>query len=106
MTGINKPLSSEAEQILGEVDQKNRTEAEDWLTPFARRSNEALAKRAAKKQLEKPPNEQALVEALARKDRTEYDKMRGELADTLGFASARWMTKSKPSARSLRPQAP
>jgi putative DNA primase/helicase len=85
MTGINKPLSSEAEQILGEVDQKNRTEAEDWLTPFARRSNEALAKRAAKKQLEKPPNEQALVEALARKDRTEYDKMRGELADTLGI---------------------
>jgi hypothetical protein len=32
-----------------------------------------------------PPNEKALVEALARKDHTEYDRMRSEVAETLGI---------------------
>jgi uncharacterized protein DUF3631 len=59
--------------------------ADDWLAAFAKKSNDALAKRAAEKQTAPPPNEKALVEALARKDHTEYDRMRSELAETLGI---------------------
>jgi hypothetical protein len=77
-------LPAEAEKILGEIEDKNRATAEDWLTAFAKRSNEALAKKAAKNG-KAPPDERALVEVLARKDHTEYDRMRSELADTLGI---------------------
>src|SRR5262245_33285991 len=59
--------------------------ADDWLAAFAKKSNEALARRAAEKQTAAPPNEKALVEALARKDHTEYDRMRSEVAETLGI---------------------
>src|SRR5262249_32066294 len=59
--------------------------ADGWLAAFAKKSNDALAKRAAEKQTAAPPNEKALVEALARKDRTEYDRMRSEVAETLGI---------------------
>jgi hypothetical protein len=59
--------------------------ADDWLAAFAKKSQEALAKRAAEKQVEPRPDEKALIEALARKDHTEYDRMRGELAKTLGI---------------------
>jgi putative DNA primase/helicase len=60
--------------------------ADDWLTAFSRKSQEALAKRdAEKKILPKPPDEKALVEALARKDHSEYDRMRVEVAETLGI---------------------
>src|SRR5262245_46230983 len=60
-------------------------QADDWLAAFAKQSKEALAKRAAEKQTTAPPNEKALVEALARKDHTEYDRMRVEVAETLGI---------------------
>jgi putative DNA primase/helicase len=59
-------------------------QADDWLADFAKKSNEALAKRAAENQTT-TPNEKALVEALARKDHTEYDHMRVGLAETLGI---------------------
>jgi putative DNA primase/helicase len=62
-------------------DQK----AADWLADFSKKSQEALAKRAAEKQLAPPPDEKALVEALARMDHSEYDRMRGELAEALGI---------------------
>src|SRR5262249_34475571 len=78
-------LPAETEEILGDVENKQKAAAEDWLAAFSKKSNEALAKKAAKKQVEKPPVEQALVEALARKDHTEYDRVRSELADTLGI---------------------
>jgi putative DNA primase/helicase len=60
-------------------------EADDWLAAFAKKSDEALAKRAAEQKTTPPPNEKALVEALARKDHTEYDRMRVEVAETLGI---------------------
>ena len=78
-------LSPEAEEILGDVENKQKAATEDWLAAFSKKSNGALAKKAAKKQVEKPPDEQALVEALARKGHTEYDRMRSDLADTLGI---------------------
>ena len=58
--------------------------ADDWLATFAKKSQEALAKRAAENQGAPQPNEVALVEALARKDHTEYDRLRGDVAETLG----------------------
>ena len=58
--------------------------ADDWLATFAKKSQEALAKRAAENQGAPQPNEEALVEALARKDHTEYDRLRGDVAETLG----------------------
>jgi putative DNA primase/helicase len=63
----------------------DRQAADDWLAAFAKESQEALAKRAAEKKIAPPPDEKALVEALARKDHTEYDRVRGELAETLGM---------------------
>jgi hypothetical protein len=63
----------------------DRQAADDWLSAFAKRSQDAIAKRAAEKKIAPPPDEKALVEALARKDHTEYDRVRGELAETLGM---------------------
>jgi hypothetical protein len=59
--------------------------ADDWLAAFAKKSQEALAKQAAEKKLAPPPDEKALVEALARKDHAEYDRLRGDVAETLGI---------------------
>jgi putative DNA primase/helicase len=59
--------------------------AADWLTDFAKKPDEALAKRAAERQLAPPPDQNVLIEELARRDRTEYDRMRVELAKTLGI---------------------
>jgi putative DNA primase/helicase len=67
------------------IEGQQKKEAEDWLAAFSKRSEEALAKRAAEKQVAKPPDEKALIEALSRKDHTEYDRMRSEVADTLGM---------------------
>src|SRR5262249_8584192 len=78
-------LPPETEGVLRDVENKQRAAAEDWLAAFAKKSNEALAKRAAEKKVEKAPDEAALVEALARKGHSEYDRVRGELADTLSI---------------------
>src|SRR5262245_4091578 len=70
------------------IDDKGSSEqksANDWLEDFAKKSQEALAKRTAEKQLVPAPDEKALVEALARKDHTEYDRLRGEVAETIGI---------------------
>src|SRR5262249_18864862 len=67
------------------ADERNQQVAEDWLTMLSQRSEEALAARAAEKKVEKPVNEKALIEALARKGHTEYDKLRAGVADTLGI---------------------
>jgi hypothetical protein len=74
--------------IKGNVADKVSSEqkaADEWLAAFTKKSNEALAKRAAEKQTAPLPNEKALVEALASKNHTEYDRMRSELAETLGI---------------------
>jgi putative DNA primase/helicase len=59
--------------------------AEDWLSGFAKMSQEALAKRDAEKQDAPRPDDKVLIEALARQDHTEYDRMRADLAETLGI---------------------
>jgi putative DNA primase/helicase len=59
--------------------------ANDWLAAFSKKSEEVLAKRAAEKQTVPPPDESALVAALAHKDCTEYDRLRGGVAETLGI---------------------
>jgi putative DNA primase/helicase len=58
--------------------------ADDWLVAFSKKSEEALAKRAAEKQTAPRPDEAALVSVLARKGHIEYDRMRSEVAETLG----------------------
>jgi putative DNA primase/helicase len=64
-------------------DQKK---ADDWLAVFAEKSNEALAKRAAEKANgAERPDDKVLIEALARKDHAQYDRMRADLAETLGI---------------------
>src|SRR5215475_10612512 len=88
-SGRNKNMTSElppeAAKILHDVDKRQVDKADDWLAAFSKKSNEALAKKAAEKQVEKPPDERSLVEALARKDHTEYDRMRSDVAETLGI---------------------
>jgi putative DNA primase/helicase len=59
--------------------------AGDWLTTFSEESNKALAKRAAEKQQQPPPDEGAVIEVLARKSHTEYDKVRSKVAESLGI---------------------
>ena len=66
------------------ADNQEQKTAVDWLEDFARKSQEALAKQAAEKKIVPPPDEKALVAALARKDHTEYDRVRAGLAETLG----------------------
>ena len=78
-------MPPETEGILGDIESTQKAAAEDWLSAFSKKSNEALAKKAAEKRLKKPPSEQALVAALASRDHTTYDRMRSEIADTLGI---------------------
>ena len=59
--------------------------ADDWLTAFARKSKDALAERAAAKTASPLPDEKELIAALARKDHTDYDRVRAEVAETLGM---------------------
>jgi Protein of unknown function (DUF3631) len=66
------------------ASSEDQKKADDWLTAFAKQSQQALAKRAAEKKITPPPDEKTLVEALARKDHTEYDRLRGDVAETLG----------------------
>src|SRR5262249_52570755 len=73
-----------AAKILDAAQQREEKTAEDWLANFQKRSEEGLAKRAAEKNITPPPNEKALIEALAAKDHTEYDRMRPEGVATRG----------------------
>jgi putative DNA primase/helicase len=59
--------------------------ADDWIAAFAKKSQEELAKKAAEKQVAPAPDEKALIAALARKNHTEYDQVRAEVAETLGM---------------------
>jgi hypothetical protein len=74
--------------------------ADDWLAAFAKKSQEALAKQAAEKQAEPRPDDKTLIEALARKDHTEYDRLRADVAETLGSGSARSTTGLRRCERS------
>jgi putative DNA primase/helicase len=69
-------------KALAELTPAEKT-ADDWLTKFAAKSNEALAKKAAERQVAPAPNEKAIIEALARKTDVEYDRLRSEVAETL-----------------------
>jgi putative DNA primase/helicase len=64
---------------------EEQKKADDWLVAFNKKSEEALAKRAAEKRVAPRPDDKALIEALARKDHTDYDRMRVDLAETLGI---------------------
>jgi hypothetical protein len=59
--------------------------ADDWLAAFAKKSQEALARRDAEQKAAPRPDDKVLIERLARKDHTEYDRMRADLAETLGI---------------------
>jgi putative DNA primase/helicase len=91
MTYLNKKFAeacakadaASADNAPSEQEKKVK-EANDWLADFAKKSQEALAERAAAKKVTPAPDERVLVEALARKDHTEYDKVRSEVAETLG----------------------
>src|SRR4029077_1874908 len=72
----------DGEPTSADNPSSDNKKAEDWLAVFAEKSNEALTKRAAEKQLAPRPDEKALVEALARKDHTEYDRLRAGVAET------------------------
>jgi hypothetical protein len=85
-------LPPEAEQILKEAERRAKAEkkdepppkltseeqkaTDDWLAAFAKKSQEAHVARAA---------EEKVVEALAAKDHTEYDRVRSNVAKTLGI---------------------
>ena len=71
-------LPPEAEDILKQNEQRQAKAADDWLAAFSKKSEEALAKRAAEKSTAPTPNEGALIEALARKSDTDYDKVRSD----------------------------
>src|SRR5215471_4842691 len=73
-------LMADREEFCDQAKQ-----ADDWLAAFSKKSQEALAQRAAEKSAAPLPDESALVEALARKSDTEYDKVRTEIAGTLGI---------------------
>jgi hypothetical protein len=60
--------------------------ADDWLAAFAKKSQEALAKQAAEKANGAArPDDKAVIAALARRDHTEYDRLRADVAETLGI---------------------
>ena len=59
--------------------------ADDWLAAFAKKSQEALARRDAEQKAGPRPDDKVLIERLARKDHTEYDRMRADLAETFGI---------------------
>jgi putative DNA primase/helicase len=69
----------------GDNTDSEQKAADTWLTAFSKKSEEALAKRDAEKKAEPRPDDKVLIERLARKDHTEYDRMRAGLAETLGI---------------------
>jgi hypothetical protein len=97
----NAELPPEAERILEEAERRAKAEkkdepppeltseeqkaADDLLATFAKKSQEARAARAAEEKVGPEPNEKALVEALAAKDHTEYDRVRSDVAKRLGI---------------------
>src|SRR6516162_4248042 len=78
-------MATSEDFTTGDKSSSDQQSANDWLADFAKKSQEALAKRTAEKQLAPAPDEKALVEALARKDHTEYDRLRGDVAETIGI---------------------
>jgi len=73
------------ESATGHNSFSEQQVAADWIAAFAKKSQEALAKKAAERQVAPAPDEKALIAALARKDHTEYDQVRAEVAETLGM---------------------
>jgi putative DNA primase/helicase len=71
-------------KVAGDNGPSEDKRADDWLAAFSRKSQEALAKRAAEKETVPAPDEKALIAALARKDHADYDKVRAEVAHALG----------------------
>jgi putative DNA primase/helicase len=71
--------------VISDNSSSEQRDAADWIAAFAKKSQDALAKKAKEKKIAPPPEEKALIAALARKDHTEYDRVRAELAETLGM---------------------
>ena len=89
MGNVEKLSRDEIRRRIGLASTDNpaseQKAADDWLAAFAKKSQEALAKRDAVKRVEPRPDDKALIAALARKDHTEYDRVRADLAETLGI---------------------
>jgi putative DNA primase/helicase len=58
--------------------------ADEWLAALCSKAHDARAAKAAEK-ASSPPDEKELIAALARKDRTDYDRVRSEVAEHLGI---------------------
>jgi len=100
MTTENDELDAQAIR-LEQADEQ----AEDWLAAFNKKSNEALAKMAAAAGKKVPPDEKAVINALARKDHTEYDRVRGEVAKELGIRKGTLDEKVEARREELRASA-
>jgi len=88
-----------------ENKQDAERQAEDWLADFNKKSNEALAKMAAATGKKAPPDEKAVINALARKDHTEYDRLRAEAAKALGIRKGTLDDKVEAKREELRESA-
>jgi Protein of unknown function (DUF3631) len=85
-----------------ELAPTEKTAAADWLAAFNRKSEEALAKRAVEKQMAPPPGVAAVAEALAARDEVFYDRVRSDVADTLGIRVGT-LDDRREAARAERP---
>jgi Protein of unknown function (DUF3631) len=74
-----------------DAEEKRATQppkADDWIAAFSKKSNEELAKRAAENNIPPPPKAEEVIAELASKPATEYDQLRGGVAETLGIRRA------------------
>ena len=89
MSNVEKLSRDEIRRRIGLASADNpdseQKAADDWLAAFAKKSQEALARRDAEQKAAPRPDDKVLIERLARKDHTEYDRMRADLAETLGI---------------------
>jgi|SRR5262245_10806386 len=69
-------------------EKAQKAGADDWIATFAKKSQEALAAKAAEKQQPPTPNKDEVVDALARKDAVEYDQVRGPVSETIGIRTS------------------
>src|SRR5262249_23111339 len=84
-TGMPLNVAKILDDAQQREQQREKKAADDWVAEASKRSEEALAKRAAEAKTVVPPDEKAVVEALASKTDIEYDQLRSEVAQRLGI---------------------
>ena len=65
--------------------EQAKPKADKWLAEFSKRSNEALAKKLAEKNIPPPPKAEEVIAQLAAKPAEEYERLRVDVAETIGF---------------------